>query len=464
MIDGKSRTGSPRFDLLKQYLITAATIAGLAAVGWGGHSTHWTFQWHADTTHAASNVGLPHHPDGRATSESELFLPPKSSFSDDGQFQIQFASEAAVTRAGIQTATVTERALVQEITATGVISYDDRRVAQLAPRVAGSVWRVDKHLGDTVRKGEILAVIEADAVGKMKAEFLNSLVALDSHQEVYRNLEAVKDSIPGRQLRQAMSELRETRIRLLNAEQSLLNLGLAVEQADYALLSDEERSLRVRVLGLPESLTSSVNSSKLSSNLLPLLAPFDGVVISRDAVVGEVVDPGRPAFEIADTSRMWITLDITKENVSAIIPGQTLHFRPDGMKTDLTGQVDWMSTELDEQTRTLKVRAQVDNPILAGNNRVLRSHTYGTGRIVVGQNPIARVVPRDSVQWDGQSYVVFVKESPTLFSGRAVALGLQDRDYVEIVDPPVAGTVVAVAGSHMLKSQWQFSRMETASR
>lgn len=447
------------FVFARNIFPSVLTILGLATVGWCGHTTHWTFQWHS-----ADQTGTNDHVSVAANNLPEHSGPPISKPVDEKHYQIDFRSPETVARTGIQVAPVSERPLTQEVTGTGAITYDERIVAQLAPRVSGTVWRVDKRLGDLSQKGEVLAIIESESVGKLKAEFLNALVALDSLEEVYRRLISVKNSIPESQLREANAELREARIRLLNAEQSIVNLGLPLDKVDYVGLSDEERSTKIRVLGLPDSIITSLDSTRLSSNLLPLVAPFHGVIISREAVIGEVVDPSHHVFEIADTSRMWITLDINKEDITLVSPGQMIFFRPDGLDYDLSSHVEWISTELNQETRTLQVRAPVENPLLEANNRLLRAHTYGTGRIIVRENYSARVVPRESVQWDGREYVLFVQDSPTCFTGQAVKIGLRDREFVEILDPLDVGTHVAVAGSHMMKAQWQLYRLETATR
>lgn len=443
-----------------QSLGTVATVLGLFAIGWLGHATHWTFQPQALAGHherertpqpiaAATDQSADHH---------------RLNLAEDGSFVIEFPSADAVNLAGIATAAVEERPLSHEVAATGMVSYDDRLVAQLSPRVAGTVWRVEKHLGELVQEGEILAFVESEAVGRMKAEFLNALVTMDVKTELVKNLQAVQDAVMGRQVRDAQSALREARIRLLNAEQALVNLGFRVDTADFTPLSDEQRSHRIRTQDLPDAIVNSAAAQRLTSNLVPLRAPFEGVLISRNVVAGEVVEPARPAFEIADTRRMWVTLDVSKEDVLRIQPGQAVRFRPDGAEAEIRSRISWISTELNEQTRTLKVRAEVDNPLQVGTNRLLRAHTFGTGHILLRENAAARVVPRNSVQWDGQNYVVFVQRSPTVFEGRTVSTGLNDAQFAELLDAFPVGTVVAAKGSHALKSQWLLSRMETAAQ
>ncbi|MFM8707267.1 MAG: hypothetical protein ACKOHK_04065 [Planctomycetia bacterium] len=128
------------------------------------------------------------------------------------------------------------------------------------------------------------------------------------------------------------------------------------------------------------------------------------------------------------------------------------------------------STEVNQETRTLEVRAEISSGkggkagpsadrALAG----LRANTFGSGRIEVDRRGTAIVVPKSSVQWDGSRWVVFVPEGERSFTARPVNPGVQQGDSVEIVGDFAGGpppTHVVGAGSHVLKSQILLERME----
>jgi multidrug resistance efflux pump len=162
------------------------------------------------------------------------------------------------------------------------------------------VWRVEKHLGDTVRRGDVLVIVESSDVGRLKAEFLNALVAFETKREQLAILEEVKGAVLGRQIRETKSALREARIHLTNAEQALVNLGFELSVADFEKLDDDQRAVRIRTLGLGPDVREGTDRSRITSNLLPLRAPFGGTIIGRDAALGEIVEASRPIFEVAD--------------------------------------------------------------------------------------------------------------------------------------------------------------------
>ena len=159
--------------------------------------------------------------------------------------------------------------------------------------------------------------------------------------------------------REAKAALRESRNHLVNAEQALVNLGFDLSIGDFEPLDDDARAARIRTLGLPASLTAGLAGDRFTSNLLPLYAPFDGVVVGREAVVGEVIEAAKPIFEVADVSTMVLLLNVSKEDADKVAIGQPVRFRPDGSQEEFTSRITWISTEVNEATRTLQVRAEI---------------------------------------------------------------------------------------------------------
>ncbi|NBX29348.1 HlyD family efflux transporter periplasmic adaptor subunit [bacterium] len=456
----RSRTRSPsRFSWtaivasLSSWALSIVTATALAAVGWYGHATHWSFGLGGHDGHGASHAA-DQADDGPAAVA-------------DGT--VRFPSQKSLERSGIEVVPVEKRPMVSELVCNGVVAYDERRIAQLSTRVPGSIWRVEKHLGDVVRKGDPLLVIDSQEVGRLKAEFLNALVAFEARREQLAILEEVKSAVMGRQLREAKAAMREARNYLSNAEQALVNLGFDISIHDYEPLDDETRAARIRTLGLPPAMVAGLDSALVTSNLLPLYAPFDGVVVGREAVVGEVIEAAKPIFEVADVSTMLLVLNVSKEDADKVSLGQPVRFRPDGSTEEFNSRITWISTEVNEETRTLQVRAEVANHAESATtadaepSHSLRANTFGSGRIEIDRRGTAVVVPRSSVQWDGSRWVVFVPAGETAFAARPVEPGVRDGDVVEIAcdvatDPQF--THVVGAGSHVLKSQILLERME----
>jgi cobalt-zinc-cadmium efflux system membrane fusion protein len=379
---------------------------------------------------------------------------------------VHLASQEAVDKSGIELAAVEKRPMTQEVIALGMVTYDQTRIAQLSSRVSGTVWSAQKNVGQAIREGEILAIIEALEVGRTKAEFLQAVVDAELKAKTLERMRDVTSAISERQIREAEADAREARIRLFNAQQTLVNLGLPIRLDDVVGLHDEELVRRVHFLGLPESLVKTLDPETTTANLIPLVAPFDGVITGREIVTGELVSPSSGAqIVMADVSRMWIELDVRKGDATKLRRGQEVVFSIDGVPGEIRGELAWISTEVDSRTRTVQARMEVDNPLVHGSGpdgqRLLRANMFGVARIQIHANPKALVVPNAAIQRDGAASVVFVKTSETAFQPRLVQLGMTDKDYTEVLEGISLGETVAAAGSHVLKAEILKTRLAT---
>jgi len=371
------------------------------------------------------------------------------------QRRLQFASDQDVKKAGIDVTPAWQAPIEEVVAANGEITYDPTSVARLSTRVPGTVWRVEKQVGDRVQKGELLALVDAIEVGRAKAEFLQSFAQVDLKHRIWQGMQGAQGAISGRSLQEAEAALQEAQIRLLSAQQSLVNLGLPIQADELKSLAAAKLAGRVQFLGLPDSLTRSLDPRTTTANLLPILSPIDGIVVAREGVAGEVVDTAKVLFVVGDTRKMWLTLDVRLENARHLKLGQLVRFRPDGGKEEITGTLKWTSTAVDEKTRTVKVRAELDN-----TDGRLRSHTFGAGRIVLRAENDAILVPKEAVHWEGCCNVVFVRDknyldegAPKVFHVRKVVPGATDEKNTEIIAGVLPGEVVATKSSGVLRAE-----------
>ncbi|HVX59197.1 MAG TPA: efflux RND transporter periplasmic adaptor subunit [Pirellulales bacterium] len=448
-------------------LLAAAALIGLVAVG---HQHDWQMPQHS----AISKRALP----ARANPSSKDHGPPGASAADGATRRQASLSSSAMLDSGefalasnIELAQVMSRPMTEEITAPGIVGYDQTRVAQLTSRVSGTVWSVQKHVGQAVHKGEILAVIEALDVGRSKTDFLKAVVDYELKAKTLKRMHDASSAIPERKIREAEADARAARIVLYNAQQTLANLGLPVRLQEVAGLYDEELVRRVRFLGLPQSLIRSVDPTTTTANLIPLTAPFDGIITDREIVIGESVAPASGAHIVmADVNRMWVELDVRREDAAKLHRGQEVTFTVNGISQEIRGELSWISTEVDSRTHNVKARMTVDNPpAVEGDTRpegqrLLRANMLGAATIQVHANPEAMVVPNLAVQQDGSSSVVFVKTAESGFQPRVVELGMSDGNYIEVLEGVSLGDTVATTGSHVLTAESLDTRLADSGR
>lgn len=368
--------------------------------------------------------------------------------------RVQFASADAAAKAGVEVESVGLGPVVEFVAAAGEITYDQSRVAHLSVRSPGSVWRVFKRLGDAVKPGDLLALVDAAEVGKAKAELLQAVALARLKADTLATLNTTP-SVPPRSVREAEFALREAKVRRDAARQALVNLGLPIPADDIEKLSETELDRRLHFLGLPADIVRGLDPATTTANLLPLVAPLAGVVVSRDIVAGEVVSPTTMVFEVVDTAHLWLTLDLKAEDARRVRAGLPVRFRPDADPRELVGTLSWVSTQADPRTRTVKARAEIADP-----DGKLRANTFGAGRVILRDEPKVVRIPTSAIHWEGDCHVVFVRDRDYLrddglkvFHTRTVRPGAKTDTHTEIVAGVLPGEVVATTNSGVLRAE-----------
>lgn len=399
--------------------------------------------------------------DRRRADDALAFAPRRSNDSKCKlhQRRIQLESEEIVRRLGIETTPAALSPVAEGVTATGELELDPTRVARLAPRTGGVVRVMTRQVGARVRAGEVVALVEAAEVGRAKGELLQALGSLELRELTVSRLRAAAGvTVSEQAVLDAEAARAEAEVRILAARQVLTNLGLSVDPQTLRGASPDEAARRLRHLGLPAGLGTALAGGIDSNNLLPVRSPFDGEVIDRSANEGEAADPGHALYTVADTRRLWLTLQARLEDAVRIKPGQPVRFRHEGHEAAETGTVAWVSPAADEQTRTVPVR-------VAWPNEHGRHHakTFGTAQVILRHVADAVVVPASALHWEGTCHVVFVRDkdfdtSPyKVFHVRKVRPGASDAALngavTELAVGVLPGEVVATTNSGVLRSE-----------
>lgn len=358
--------------------------------------------------------------------------------------KVQFASAEAINKVGVKLAYVTEGPITQALQANAELGYDRSLIAQVSPRSGGAAWKVFKELGQPVKKGELMLLVESAEVGKLKAELLELAAVVDSRGKAVSRLETSAGAgfRTTAELQEAQAALKEAQVRSYNARQALIALGLSLSKEE----AEKPTEQGLQFLGLPVDVTGSLNRETTTANLLPVFAPQDGIITARGVTAGEIVELNKPLFTITDTRKMWMTLDMPAEQAARAKLGQSVAFQPDGQAAGMVaGVIDWISTAIDDQTRTLKMRAVVEN----ADGR-LRANTFGRVDMTIRETPSAILVPTEAIQWEGCCHVVFVRLSETIFQTRKVRIGARAGGMTEIMAGVLPGEVVTSVGSSVL--------------
>ena len=210
-----------------------------------------------------------------------------------------------------------------------------------------------------------------------------------------------------------------------------------------------EAKLQLQLIGIDDDQIEMIESARRTNWKLGVYSPIDGVVIECNVVDKQKVTPGT-LYTIADLSVVWVAADFLESDSASIRVGQTAALTfPLQPGRVFHGEVDSILPQLDPTTRTLKVRVQLANP-----DHALKPEMYGTVELRMSASR-KLMVPQEAVLNSGLKQVVFVDRGNGYIEQRAVKLGKQFGDRVEIVDGLKAGERVATSGNFLIDSEAQ---------
>jgi len=342
---------------------------------------------------------------------------------------VTLASAALAGQVGIQTAVVAEEEHAHTLAANAEAAYNANNYVDIAPRVTGFLREVRVDLGQAVKQGEVLAVVDSAEVSAAKAQYIAAQSTLRLAQVTYERTRSLTGSgaVAAKAELESLTALNQATASSLDAEQRLRNFGF--EEADL-----------VRIV-----------RAKDTTSLLKIVSPLDGVVVVRHAVKGEPVQAMTQIFAVADTTKMWLWIDVYESDINSLSPGQKVTFTVSGGETArFNGTVNWVGTEVNEQTRTTRVRAD-----LATTHRQLRANQFGRAEIQIGEPHKAVVVPKVAVQRKDTTDVVFLPQDEAgVYRPQRVVVTPTDRgDAVEVAWGLRPGQRVVTKGAFLLKTE-----------
>lgn len=334
---------------------------------------------------------------------------------------------------GLATLTVEMRPVSESLRRNAETMFPPSHYARVAPRIPGIVREIKAVLGQDVEAGAVLAVLESAEFAQAKADYLQALAVLHLREKTHEQEKTLFDKkiTTGRELLQAATDLEEARLAVRRENQRLSVLGVTADQ--------------VKILTETED----------TSPLLEVRAPFAGRIVEVAAVPGERAGPEKPLFYVACLERFWIAIDAYEADLSKIEKDQRVTFTVEGFPGKrFPGRVLAIGGEVDDRTRTVRVYADVKNV-----DGLLRARMFGRAEIAVKPPEPKLLVPKESVQHDGDCYLVFVSPVPNVFQARKVEIGTVYEGGYEIAGGLAPGEKIATTGSFLLKAEVLRSQM-----
>ncbi|VVM82000.1 Cobalt-zinc-cadmium resistance protein CzcB [Pseudomonas fluorescens] len=333
---------------------------------------------------------------------------------EEGELEL---TEQQIQAAGIQVAQAQPRSISTLLVLPGEVRFDEDRTSHIVPRAAGVVESVKVNLGQSVKRGELLAVIASQQISDQRSELAAS----------ERRVELARTTF------QREGQLWQDKI---SAEQDYLLARQALQEAEIALANARQKMSAL-----------SGSAVLVGGNRYELRAPFAGVVVEKHLGVGEVVGESTNAFTLSDLSQVWVTFGVFPKDLNKVRVGKPVKVSSTEMGTEVLGTVAYVGNLLGEQTRTATVRVSVPNPDDAWRPGLFVSVQLATETLQ------AKVtVPQEAIQTVEDKPSVFMRTEHG-FVTRHLELGASENGYVEVRQGLDAGAQVATVGSFILKSE-----------
>jgi cobalt-zinc-cadmium efflux system membrane fusion protein len=341
-------------------------------------------------------------------------------------------SQAAQEHVGLRTVTAAFRELQEYLHVVGTVQPIDTRIGQVRPLARGRVQQILVRVGDRVKAGQALATFDNIEAGELLAQYQGALAEL-----------------------QRLKTQRASAARVAERERQLSEIGaVARKNAELSQVESQsaEENVRVQesvVAGLVSRLrrfgVEQVNVTRPST---VIRAPFAGVVIKAQTAPGDVFDADRELFSIADLSHVWVQAEVYEQDLGRVKIGQAAIITVDTYPRErFEGKVTYIGDILDPQTRTARVRCEVENPGVR-----LKLDMFAAIELPTHFSRRAIVVPASAMQDVNGSMVVFVRKSATKFEMRPVRPGKTLDELTEIEGGLHEGEPVVSVGSFHLKS------------
>lgn len=323
-------------------------------------------------------------------------------------------------RLGIKTAKAGSEGAEATITVPGSIEYDLLHYAEVGPRLDGRIVTIKVKLGDHVKKGDQLAELSVPSLAEAQAAYLTSNAALNAAKKNYDREKGL--------LEKNLTTAREAEV--------------ASAELDRAKAESAAAKARLEALGV---------AGGGVGGQIKLIAPIDGTVVQRHAVLGAFVSMQANAFIIADTSKLVATLDVHEADLPYLQLGSEVVFHADGLPgRTFKGKLTYVDPIVNKATRLVRTRMQVAN-----DDGTLRPNMFVRASIALPATAATGMValPPQAVQPLGNDDVVFIEREPGKFEIRKVVIARRTSEVIEIKEGVSKGDTIVVEGAFLLRGE-----------
>ena len=345
-----------------------------------------------------------------------------------------FAPESLRTQ--IQVSEVQSQELSDTLRVAGQIDFDEQALTRIGSSVTGRVTQIQAQLGNMVKKGDTLALINSSELSGSQLAYLKARSEKELNR---RTMERAKTLFDADVISAAELQRRES---------------------EYEIASAETRAAQdqLRVLGVSSQSIERLAATGTIDSVAGVVATINGVVVERKIAAGQVVQPSDVLFAVANLSRVWAVAQVPEQQISQVKVGQAVNIEVPALENEkLVGKLIYVGQTVNPDTRTVLVRTELDNK----NGRLKPSMLAS---MLIQSTPVKRVVvPITAVVRQDDADHVFVEESENHFRLTSVKLAAEQNGQRVVLEGLKPGMRIVSDGAFHLNNHRNLAEMENGS-
>lgn len=334
------------------------------------------------------------------------------------------ATEALLAQVKIEAISTTP--ISDTLRVAGRIDFDERNLTRVGSSVTGRISNLGAHLGQHVRKGDVLATLHSTELSSAQLAYLKAKAQMELTR---RNAERAKSLFDADVISAAERQRRENEFQVASAE---------VRAATDQLLA----------LGLPEKMIERLGQSGVINSSMPLTSTLEGVLVERKVSQGQVVQPSDHLFVVANLGRLWAVAQVPEQQIEHVKVGQDVTIEVPALNhAPLVGKLIYVGQIVNPETRTVLVRTELDNTQGHLKPAMLAS-------MVIQSKPVPRLfVPSSAVVREEDEDFVYLQLAPNRFRLTRVKLSSEQNGKRIVLDGVKAGDQVVTEGAFHLNNE-----------
>jgi cobalt-zinc-cadmium efflux system membrane fusion protein len=313
----------------------------------------------------------------------------------------------------------------------GSIEVKQNLLARIGSPVQGRIIEISGMLGQTVKQGDVLAVINSTELAQQQLNYIKSVQMVELKTKAYERAVLLFDAdvVSEAQKLERKTELSAAKAEMEASKDQLFVMGMTIKEID------------------------AIQSETQIDAITSIVAKIDGKIIKKNVNVGQVVEPTEDIFTIAELSEVWGVAQVPERQIGFLKEGDDILIDvPAYEEKRVEGKISYLGDIVDPITRTVTIRTEIDNSHgLLKPDMLITMKVSGKEVEKVGV-PVNAIVSIDDIP------NVFIKIADNKFLLRPVTLGIKNKEFIHIEDGLLEGEEVVIDGAFHLNNERLYAK------